>query len=408
MNFCFQTRSNSRSGLIDMNHHFTRPDEITRPTQVLVNLDAIAHNYRQFCAHAQSASVMPVIKANAYGHGLVEVAQYLETMRPPYFGVATFEEAICLRDADIRTPILVFGGMYDEQIPEYIKRGLTLTASSISKLNAIDKAGRELGIRPEVHLKFDTGMERVGVHHYNASYLITAALSCTSVDVRGIYTHFATADEADEGYALLQLERFNGICELARSRFDHPLICHTANSAATLKIQQSHLDMVRVGIALYGVVPNPAIAHTLNLRPALSWTSKVVYFKVVRAGDPVSYGRAWRPNTETRLVTVPVGYADGYSRQLSNNALVRINGKEYPVVGKVCMDQFMVDIGEDSAFNGDEVTLIGDGIDAHRLADWQSTIAYEVLTTIGARVPRAYVFDDEPENSQITTQGLKP
>jgi len=376
-------------------NQYTRPEDLTRPTRVLVNLDAIAHNYHEFCAHTGSALVMPVVKANAYGHGLVEVAHYLSALNPPYFGVATFEEALSLREAGIDTSILVFGGMYDEQIPLYIAKKLTLTASSVSKLRAIDQAAKALNMQPEVHLKIDTGMERVGIHHYNAGQLIDAALECKNLEIKGIYTHFATADEADSSFSELQLQRFKDVCALAKSKFKHDIICHAANSAATIKFPSAHLDMVRVGIALYGVTPDVNIVHNLQLRPALSWQSRVVYFKVVRAGDPVSYGRAWKPTTDTRIVTVPVGYADGYSRHLSNTAQVRINQQDYPVVGKVCMDQLMVDIGQDSAFNGDTVTLLGDGIDAHKLANWQSSIAYEVLTTIGARVPRAYVFNHE-------------
>lgn len=376
-----------------MKQSYTRPEDITQPTQLLVNLDAIAHNYQQFCKHVRSASVMPVVKANAYGHGLVEVALYLSALNPPYFGVATFEEALSLRDAGIRTPILVFGGIHDTQIPLYIQRDLTLTASSISKLHAIERTGKALGIRPRVHLKVDTGMERVGVHHYNAEHFINTALSCEHLDVTGIYTHFATADEPDQHFFKLQLERFKQVCRTAKRCFGSNILCHAANSAAALKSPESHLDMVRIGISLYGVLPNEKIDPSLDLRPALKWQSKVVYFKIVRAGDPVSYGRAWTPTHETRVITVPVGYADGYSRRLSSRAQVEINNRLYPIIGKICMDQFMVDIGQDSAFNGDTVTLMGDAIDVHQLAEWQATIAYEVLTTIGPRVPRTYTFD---------------
>lgn len=376
-----------------------RPADLTRPTQVRVNLDAISHNYRQLRQLAGNALVMPVVKANAYGHGLVEVAQHLEAERPPYFGVATFEEAIALREAGVQTPILVFGGMYDAQIPHYIRQRLALTASSVSKLRAIDRASAELGLRAEVHLKVDTGMERVGVHHYNAHHLVDAALDCEHVDVRGVYTHFATADEDDLDFALLQLERFEHVREYARERLGSRTLFHAANSAATLKLPAAHFDMVRTGIALYGVAPSPQMVPPVPLRTAMSWVSRVVYFKIVRAGDSVSYGRSWRAESDTRVVTVPVGYADGYSRALSNKAQVRINGRRYPVVGTVCMDQLMVDIGDDSAFNGDEVVLMGNGVDAHQLADWQSTIAYEVLTRIGSRVPRCYCFDNQPVQS---------
>lgn len=374
-----------------MTHLEPRPEDLTRSTQVHVDLDAISHNYRQFCSHVGSAKVMPVIKADAYGHGLVQVARHLSHLAPPYFGVATFEEALTLRDAGVTTEILVFGGMDDRQIPLYIENQLTLTASSVSKFRAIDSAAEVLGVQAKVHLKIDTGMERVGVHHYNADQLLQVAVDGKSVAVTGIYTHFATADDGDQAFMLLQLQRFEQICNTARPLFSATLLCHAANSAATLTLPASHMDMVRVGIALYGVLPKFDLQQPLTLHPALSWQSKVVYFKVVRAGNAVSYGCSWRPEQDTRVVTVPVGYADGYARALSNRAQVFINSKHYPVVGAICMDQLMVDIGQDSVFNGDKVELIGAHIDAHQLAQWRATIAYEVITGIGQRVPRAYL-----------------
>lgn len=382
-----------------MTTHFQNSVDITRPTRATVDLEAIVHNYRQFCSHARGARVMPVIKANAYGHGLVEVAQTLQHLKPPCFGVATLEEAINLRSANVDTDILVFSAILEEQIPLYINHNISLTASSDSTLLAIEESAKKLGRRPKVHLKIDTGMERIGVHHYHSRDFITTAASCQHVSISGIYTHFATADECDNSYFNLQLERFLTVCQLAKDHLGQSLLCHAANSAATIKFPHCHLDMVRVGISLYGVLPNESIRHTLNLRKALCWSSRIVHLKKIKAGHPVGYGCSWKPDRDTTIATIPVGYADGYKRLLSNTAQVRINTSRHPVVGNICMDQMMVDVGDAEVDIGDKVELLGASIDAHQLAHWQSSIAYEVLTGIGARVPRTFIFSEQGHSS---------
>jgi alanine racemase len=310
-------------------------------------------------------------------------------------GAAFLEEGILLRQEGITAPVLVLGSLAGEQIPQFIQHDLTLTASSVEKLQQIDQAAASLRRRAKVHLKIDTGMERVGVHYYSAHHLLEASLHCQHVDVEGIYSHFANADAEDLSHARQQLERFLTVLEFYQ-RHSLPMpLRHIANSAGILALPESHLDMVRPGIMLYGVYPSAVVKRTVKVRPALSWKSQVCYFKVVQPGHPVSYGSTWQTDQPTRVVTVPVGYGDGYFRAMSGTAQVIIRGKKYPVVGRICMDQMMVNLEWDSAFNGDEVTLVGrDGasnITADDLATWAGTISYEVLTNINTRVPRVYV-----------------
>ena len=366
-----------------------------RPTLVEVSLARLADNFRAIQAAVAPAAVMPIVKANAYGHGLVEVARHLVRLGATSLGVAFLEEAVALRDAGLTLPILVMGGILGNQIPVFLRHGLTLTASSIDKLRQIDDAAGNLGVAATVHLKIDTGMERIGVHYYTAHGLLERASECRHVIVEGIYSHFANADAADLGSARVQLARFLDVLQWYDRRGVTPPIRHIASSGAILQLPESHLDMVRAGILLYGVYPSSDVRRTIAVRPVLSWKSRVVYFKVVAPGHPVSYGSTWQSDHPVRVVTVPVGYGDGYFRALSNVARVIIRGKQYPVVGRVCMDQIMVNIEWDTAYNEDEVVLLGadgdEAITCERLADWAGTIPYEVLTNINTRVPRVYV-----------------
>src|SRR5262245_17116830 len=369
--------------------------DVLRPTVVEVSLERLAGNYRAIRDAVAPAIVMPIVKANAYGHGLIEVARHIVGLGATSLGVAFLEEAVALRGAGVTVPILVMGGIFGGQIPVFLRHGLTLTASSIDKLRQIDAAAREIGVDAKVHLKIDTGMERIGVHYYNAHGLLERAAECQRVAVEGIYSHFANADAADLGSARLQLARFLEVLQWYDKHGVVPPVRHIANSGAILQLPESHLDLVRPGILLYGVYPSDEVRRTIAVRPALSWKSRVVYFKVVPPGHPVSYGSTWQADHPVRVVTVPVGYGDGYFRALSNVARVLIRGRQYPVVGRVCMDQIMVSIEWDSAYNGDPVVLLGeDGdqlITCEDLAGWAGTIAYEVLTNINTRVPRVYV-----------------
>jgi alanine racemase len=369
-------------------------DAVLRPTHLEVDRAALRHNLAALRGVVGDARVMAVVKANAYGHGLVPVARLMEAEGVASIGVAVLEEGLRLREAGVKVPVLVMGGILGSQIPLFLDHDLMLTASSIAKLEAIEACAAARGQRARVHLKIDTGMERIGVHWYSAEGLLEASLRCPNVDVVGIFSHFANADTPDLSHARLQLERFLTVLDFYQRRSLRPPTRHIANSAAILRLPESHLDLVRPGIALYGVYPSPDVPRSLPLRPALTWRSRVVYFKVVRAGDPVSYGSTWTPSQMTRVVTVPVGYGDGYPRRMSGSAEVLLRGARHPVVGAICMDQVMVDIGAASAWNDDPVTLLGEA-DGHRitveeLAEWAGTIPYEILTGINARVPRTY------------------
>lgn len=369
-------------------------DAVLRPTHLEVDLGALRHNLSRIRAHVGGAGVMAVLKANAYGHGLVPVARLMEAEGVSSIGVAVLEEGLALREAGVTTPVLVMGGILGSQIPLFLQHDLMLTASSVSKLESIQICAAALGVRARVHLKIDTGMERIGVHWYSAGSLLEASLQCPDVDVVGIFSHFANADAADLGHARLQLERFLEVLDFYPRRSLPLPTRHIANSGGVLALPESHLDLVRPGIALYGVSPSPHVPWTLGLQPALTWKSRVVYFKVVQAGNPVSYGSTWAPARMTRVVTVPVGYGDGYPRRMSGQAEVLLRGGRHPVVGAICMDQVMVDIGWTSAWNDDPVVLLGEA-DGHRvtveeLAAWAGTIPYEILTGINLRVPQVY------------------
>jgi alanine racemase len=368
-----------------------------RPTFAEVNLTHIRENLKAIRAKVKQSRVMLILKANAYGHGMKDVALHLAD-QVDYLGVAVLEEGIFLRELGIKTPILVMGGVWSNQIPFYIQNNLTLTASSVERLEQIDQVAKYLGKKAQVHLKIDTGMERIGVHYYNAESLLNAALSSQgNVEVDGIYSHFANSDSSDLNHAKLQLERFNDVLRFYESHSLPTPIRHMANSGAVLQIPESYFDMVRPGILMYGVYPSEECKKTIHVKPVLSWKSRVVYFKVVKPGHPVSYGSIWQSDHLVRIVTIPVGYGDGYFRKMSNKASVIIGEKKYPQVGRICMDQIMVNIEWGTAYNGDEVILIGESgderITVEDLALWAETIPYEILTNINTRVPRVYIFE---------------
>lgn len=369
-------------------------EDVVRPTRVEVDLDCLSGNLAAIRAHVRGAKVMAVVKANAYGHGLIPVARHMMRQGADCLGVALLEEAVLLRSAGVTVPILVFGGITTRQMPLFLEHGLMLTAPSVEKLHFIDAAAQAHGVKARVHLKVDTGMERIGIHYYTADRLLEASLSCRHVIVEGIYSHFANADAADLGHASLQLERFLEMLSFYEKRSLPMPVRHIANSAAILRMPESHLDMVRPGILLYGVYPSAESGREVAVSPALTWKSRVAFFKVVQPGHPVSYGSTWQSDHPVRIITLPVGYGDGYCRALSGRAEVMVRGLRYPVVGRICMDQMMVNLEQGTAYNGDEVLLLGGaeggGITAAELAGWAGTIPYEVLTSINTRVPRLY------------------
>jgi alanine racemase len=342
---------------------------------------------------------MAMVKANAYGHGIVRISQELIKAGVDYLGVAYLEEALFLRQHGFTTPILVCGAINTEQIPEFIVNDIAITSSSLDKSKAINNAAKSLGKKALVHLKIDTGMERIGVHWYNAHKFINETMSLDGISVIGIFSHLAKA-ESDAEFTKQQIQRFEDIVAYMQKHTMCPPYVHIANSAGIINHPSSHFTMVRPGIMLYGYNPNgydPTVTFNgRKLQPVMTLKTKVSYFKVVPAHTGISYNHLYTTSKQTRVVTLPVGYGDGYSRLLSNKGEVIIRGKTYPVVGAVCMDQIMVDIGPDgSAYNGDDVLLFGqmDGhtIPLESLCEKIGTITYEVLTTISPRVPRIYI-----------------
>ncbi len=369
---------------------------VVRPTQVEVDLTRLAENYKAIQAHVGDAKMMPIVKANAYGHGLLEIARLMEKLGADYIGVAVLEEGILLREGGIQSPILVLSGIFEAQVPHFIKHNITITASSVENLRYVDQVAAQLGVTAKVHLKIDTGMGRIGVHYYNAESFLETAQKAKHLDVEGIYTHFANADSADLSHARTQIARFQETLYFYEQHdIAPPRLRHMANSGAILQLPAATFDIVRPGILLYGVYPSPEALRSVKVRPVLSWHSRVVYYKIIKPGDPVGYGSTWRTEKMTRAVTVPVGYGDGYFRSMSHQARVLIRGKQYPVVGRISMDQIVINVGIDSANNDDQVVLIGEmgseSISADDLALWAGTIPDEILTNINTRVPRIYI-----------------
>lgn len=371
---------------------------IMRPTYLEVNLSQLKQNLENIRRHVAPAKVLVVLKANAYGHGVDGVGPFIAPFAD-YIGVAIPEEGIHLRKLGIQTPILVMGGTLTGQLPEFFEYDLTLAASSVDLLAAAEQLAESTGMRLKVHLKIDTGMERIGVREYEAESLIEKSASCSHLDIEGIFTHYANSEthlaldhNPREVRASLQLERFQQVLSIYEKRgIPHPRLRHTANSGATLSMPESYFDMVRPGVLFYGVYPSGDIRKTIEVKPALTWRSQVVFSKITEAGRGVSYGSLWQADNPTRIVTVPCGYADGYFRRMTNQPRVLINGKFYPQVGRICMDQFMVNAGQDAVQVGDEVILMGQGIAPEELAAWAGTNEYEVMTNISARVPRVFV-----------------
>jgi alanine racemase len=367
-----------------------------RPTRAIISLPAIRHNLRQVrCGLPASTRIIAVVKANAYGHGAVPVSTALLEAGADWLAVAIPEEGAALRDAGFRVPILVLGLSLPEQAELFTENDLTATVASPEALQALQDAAAKQNRRSRVMVKIDTGMGRIGLQTPEAVPFVLHALSLTHIEVVGLFTHFSAADEPDKSFALTQLSRLE---ELVRTLGDRGItlaVISAANSAATDSLPEACLNAVRPGIILYGLPPAPEMPLRLDLKPAMSLVTRIVHLKQVPAGTPVSYGCTYHTPAPTWLATLPVGYADGYSRHLSNRAEVLIHGIRRRVVGRICMDQTVVDIGPDcDVAVGDEAVLVGrqsgEEITLTELADLAGTISYELACLISPRVPRVY------------------
>jgi alanine racemase len=365
-------------------------------TRALIDTDAFRHNLNSVRAYVgQGVKILAVVKANAYGHGAVELAREAVDWGVDYLGVARVHEGIELRNGGIRSNILLFESAPSEHNAPAIQNGLELTLASRASAEEVDRAARNLGVRAKVHVKVDTGMGRLGMPFATSVDAIEQIAGLEGLDVVGIYSHFATSEDRDQAFARTQLERFNGIVATLAGRGVSFALRHMANSGAIMTLPGSYMDMVRPGIMLYGYPPGSAMSERYPVRPVLSLVSRVSFIKTSEAGTSISYGRRYFTSATTRIATVPIGYADGYPRSLTNRASAIIRGKRYPVVGTICMDHIMIDVGLESGLEeGDLVTLIGregaESISAWDIASTIGTIPYEVTCLVTKRVPRIY------------------
>ena len=375
-----------------------------------INLGAYAHNLKELKGISRPpARLMAVVKANGYGHGAVEVAREALQNGAQYLGVARINEAIALRKAGLSAPILIFGYSPPDLAPLLIDYELTQTVYSLSTATALSEDANRKGKKITVHIKVDSGMGRLGflledIHTTpndtppnNPVREIEAITRLAGLTVEGIFTHFATADSADKSYADLQLDRFMELLNrLQKEGLELPLR-HAANSGALINIPESHLDMVRPGIASYGLYPSDEINKSIvDLKPVMTLKSKIIHLKKVPPGFNISYGITYQTKAHTTIATIPVGYADGFNRLLSSRGYMLVHGQRVPIVGRVCMDLTMLDVGGISEVAlEDEVVIFGEQgnetIRADDIAASIDTINYEIVSTITGRVPRVYL-----------------
>lgn len=338
---------------------------------------------------------MGVVKANAYGHGLVEVAQSIEGKTADYLGVAFPEEGVMLREQGIRAPIHVFTLATQGQARLYPEFNLEATIGSLEDSRIINAIGEKSDTTLPVHLKIETGMNRIGVQIENLSRLLKSIKKFRRIEIKGIYTHFAQSGVRDKDYMKRQLASFYRALEIIKKEKVSPEYIHCANSGAILDMPETYFDMVRAGITMYGCYPSLESSESFRLQPAMTLKTNVAFVKWIEIGESVSYGRRYFAKRKTKIATLPIGYADGYTRLLTGRASVLLHGKKFPVAGTVCMDQMMVDVGRADVQVGDEAVLIGkqnhSTIGAWDIASLIETIPYEIFTGISSRVPRTYV-----------------
>lgn len=375
-----------------------------------INLEAYAHNIRELRRVSRPpARLMAVVKANGYGHGAVEVAREALQNGAQYLGVARIDEAVPLRQAGLEVPILIFGYCPPNLAPLLIDYELTQTVFSLTTASALSEQATRKGKAINIHLKVDSGMGRLGLlldttnstrddmAAQNPVREIEAITRLPGLTVEGIFTHFATSDSADKSYANLQLDRFMDLLSRLQKEGLEPPLRHAANSAALIDMPDSHLDMVRPGIATYGLHPSDEVDKSgVDLKPVMTLKSKIIHLKRVPPGFNISYGISFQTKNHTTIATVPVGYADGFNRRLSSRGHMLVHGQRAPIVGRICMDLTMLDVGSVVGIAlEDEVVVFGEqgneAVTADEIASSLDTINYEVVSTITGRVPRVYL-----------------
>lgn len=368
-----------------------------RPTRAEIHLKNIGENIKVIKRIVGKRKILGVVKANAYGHGLVEISKTLQKLKVDYLGVAYVEEAVYLRENGIKIPILVLGAVDDSQLDLYFKYDIDITGSSIEKLEKISRKAKRLKKRAKVHLKIDTGMGRIGVQWDRKEEFIKKAYTLPNLDIVGIFSHFVDSYN-DPKFTTVQLRRFKEVLKYVELNYNLPPLIHFANSGAISRnLRSSFFTMVRPGIMMYGYCLNRKLQK--ELKPVMHFKTKVLFFKVLEKGSSVGYARTYETKRRERIITLPVGYADGYSRDLTNKGFVYINNPKYkqkkhifPVVGRICMDQMMVSLGRDgTAYVHDDVELWGENIKLWDVSKWSGHSMWDLLANVTERVPRRYV-----------------
>ena len=374
-------------------------------TQLIIDLDAIRHNIQEVKKRA-GVPVMAIIKADAYGHGAVEIARHLDE-DCAFFGVSSMLEALELRRAEIEKPILILGYTPVEAFPDAIRLGIRPTIFHYEDALALSLVAQKLGLTAHFHFAVDTGMSRIGFQVTPEDADICAAIArLPGLDPEGLFSHFATADCADLTRARRQMEQFDRFYEMLQDRGVSVKIRHLDNSAGVMNFRCKY-EMVRSGIVTYGMYPSDEVdPQALDLRPALRWESRITHLKTLEAGREIGYGGAYTTTAPTRVATIPVGYADGYRRSLSGRFYVLIRGKKAPILGRICMDQMMVDVTEiPEAQLNDTVVLVGSSaeerITVEEIAARQDSFNYEFVCGISRRVPRVYLMNGKIVHSVL-------
>lgn len=374
------------------------------PTIAQIYHQNLIHNLNLIKQAVKPAWVMGVVKANAYGHASIEVSETLLKSGANYLGVAFAEEGIELREGGISCPILVFGAQLDELFEDQVRHNLEITVTAEYQIKTLVKLSLKVEQKIKIHLKVDTGMNRVGILPNQVPDLLNNILSEPTLQLSGIYTHFSSADEDDPDYTMLQLKRLNNIKQQLNKLSTEKVLFHAANSAAIMKFPETYYDMVRPGVMLYGNPPGPDFKLTWDLKEVMRLTSKVALIKELGQNEPISYNRRYYTKNTTQVAVIPIGYADGFNRRFTNTGEVLIRGKRYPIRGTVCMDQIVVELGKNKDIKvGDEVVLFGRQGDARisiiDISRQLQTIPYEVTCWISNRVPRTHIYNDSSGNS---------
>jgi alanine racemase len=367
--------------------------EYPHPSWIEINLHQFKKNIHTIKKFIGESWLCLPIKANAYGHGLLSIGKAAEEAGVNYLGVAHLQEGIQLRQGNIAIPILVLGAIHEDQIQDLIRFNLEFTISSKYKAGLVAQECHKIGARCLVHLEVDTGMQRTGVRAATAPDLLRHLKDLGCFDVVGVYSHLAKATCPGEPTTLKQILQFKSLMEQPVFQ-EKKMVYHLANSGGVVYFPEAHLDMVRPSLLAFGYLSDNLPEALKAIAPCFSLKSKVSYFKVVESGEGISYGHSYVTSQRTRIVTIPIGYGDGYRRALSNKGCVLIRGKRFPIVGTICMDQFMVDVGHEEVYVGDEVVLIGkqgeEEITVEEIAYLCDTIPYEVLCFFNERIPRLY------------------